>query len=110
MLDKLLVYTGRDFCLYCAWRRLSYTRETCVLVHAAVDICLCVRSPIHGRGLYCKRDLEAGEMVIEYAGEIIRNIICDRREQYYESKVRMAVLVSLCLVLSLSYFTFTYTT
>lgn len=57
------------------------------------------RSPIHGRGLYCKRDLEAGEMVIEYAGEIIRNIICDRREQYYESKVRTAVLTFLCLVL-----------
>lgn len=34
-------------------------------------------------------------MVIEYAGEIIRNIICDRREQYYESKVRIAVLTSL---------------
>ena len=28
------------------------------------------RSDIHGRGLFCLRDIEAGEMVIEYAGEV----------------------------------------
>lgn len=27
-------------------------------------------SHIHGRGLFCLRDIEAGEMVIEYAGEV----------------------------------------
>ncbi len=27
------------------------------------------RSDIHGRGLFCLRDIDAGEMVIEYAGE-----------------------------------------
>ena len=26
------------------------------------------RSGIHGRGLFCKRDIDSGEMVIEYAG------------------------------------------
>ena len=26
-------------------------------------------------------------MVIEYAGEVIRSALCDKREQYYESKV-----------------------
>lgn len=28
------------------------------------------RSDIHGRGLFCLRDIDAGEMVIEYAGEV----------------------------------------
>ena len=45
------------------------------------------RSQIHGRGLYCKRDIDEGEMVIEYAGEVIRAVMCDKREKYYESKV-----------------------
>jgi SET domain-containing protein len=33
------------------------------------------------------KDIEAGEMVIEYTGTIIRSILTDRREKYYESKV-----------------------
>ncbi|KAJ8923805.1 hypothetical protein NQ315_010387 [Exocentrus adspersus] len=44
------------------------------------------RSCIHGRGLFCLRDIEAGEMVIEYAGEVIRSILTDKREKYYNSK------------------------
>ncbi|XP_055679085.1 histone-lysine N-methyltransferase trithorax [Lutzomyia longipalpis] len=44
------------------------------------------RSHIHGRGLFCTRDIEAGEMVIEYAGELIRATLTDKREHYYESK------------------------
>ena len=44
------------------------------------------RSIIHGRGLFCKRDIDAGEMVIEYAGEVIRSILTDKREKYYEGK------------------------
>ncbi|XP_064651585.1 uncharacterized protein LOC135502566 [Lineus longissimus] len=44
------------------------------------------RSLIHGRGLYCKRAIDAGEMVIEYAGEVIRSVMTDKREKYYESK------------------------
>lgn len=27
-------------------------------------------SNIHGRGLFCLRDIDSGEMVIEYAGEV----------------------------------------
>jgi SET domain-containing protein len=46
------------------------------------------RSLIHGRGLYCKRAIDAGEMVIEYAGEVIRSVMTDKREKYYEGKVR----------------------
>ncbi|XP_062867030.1 histone-lysine N-methyltransferase 2B [Trichomycterus rosablanca] len=44
------------------------------------------RSEIHGRGLFCKRNIEAGEMVIEYAGIVIRSILTDKRENYYSSK------------------------
>ena len=48
-------------------------------------------SAIHGRGLYCKRDIDAGEMVIEYAGEVIKSTLCDKREKCYESKVGVLV-------------------
>ncbi|EAT37439.1 AAEL010578-PA [Aedes aegypti] len=44
------------------------------------------RSHIHGRGLFCNRDIEAGEMVIEYAGELIRSTLTDKRERYYDSR------------------------
>ncbi|XP_035385066.1 histone-lysine N-methyltransferase 2B [Electrophorus electricus] len=44
------------------------------------------RSAIHGRGLFCKRNIEAGEMVIEYAGNVIRSVLTDMREKYYDSK------------------------
>lgn len=48
---------------------------------------VCCRSAIHGRGLFCKRNIEAGEMVIEYAGIVIRSVLTDKREKYYDSKV-----------------------
>ncbi|XP_008420423.1 histone-lysine N-methyltransferase 2B isoform X2 [Poecilia reticulata] len=44
------------------------------------------RSPIHGRGLFCKRNIDAGEMVIEYAGTVIRAVLTDKREKYYDGK------------------------
>ncbi|XP_049955301.1 histone-lysine N-methyltransferase trithorax [Schistocerca serialis cubense] len=44
------------------------------------------QSHIHGRGLFCLRDIESGEMVIEYAGEVIRSTLTDKREKLYESK------------------------
>ncbi|XP_044257456.1 histone-lysine N-methyltransferase trithorax [Tribolium madens] len=44
------------------------------------------RSKIHRRGLFCLRDFEAGEMVIEYSGEVIRSVLTDKREKYYNSK------------------------
>ncbi|CAH1401056.1 unnamed protein product [Nezara viridula] len=44
------------------------------------------RSDIHGRGLFCLRDIDAGEMVIEYAGEVIRSALTDKRERYYTEK------------------------
>ncbi|RZF40075.1 hypothetical protein LSTR_LSTR002478 [Laodelphax striatellus] len=44
------------------------------------------RSDIHGRGLFCLRDIDSGEMVIEYAGEVIRSALTDKRERFYTSK------------------------
>ncbi|XP_043223933.1 histone-lysine N-methyltransferase 2B-like [Amphibalanus amphitrite] len=44
------------------------------------------RSPISGRGLFCKRTVEAGQMVIEYAGQVIRSSLTDIRERYYSSR------------------------
>ncbi|XP_061728766.1 histone-lysine N-methyltransferase trithorax [Cydia pomonella] len=43
------------------------------------------RSHIHGRGLFCKREIEEGDMVIEYAGEVIRAVLADQREKRYEA-------------------------
>lgn len=60
------------------------------------------RSAIHGRGLFCKRNIEAGEMVIEYAGNVIRAVLTDKREKYYDSKVKVicpSVMHSFCLKL-----------
>lgn len=48
---------------------------------------LLFRSDIHGRGLFCKRNIEAGEMVIEYAGTVIRAVLTDKRQKFYDSKV-----------------------
>ena len=45
------------------------------------------QSGIHGLGLYCIREIEPGEMVIEYAGTVIRSVLTDKREKLYESKV-----------------------
>ncbi|KAL5494454.1 hypothetical protein EMCRGX_G015790 [Ephydatia muelleri] len=44
------------------------------------------KSSIHGLGLYCLKDIEPGEMVIEYAGTVIRSILTDKREKLYESR------------------------
>ena len=47
------------------------------------------QSYIHGLGLFCRRDIEAGEMVIEYAGTVIRSVLTDKREKMYDARVRM---------------------
>ncbi|XP_068215279.1 histone-lysine N-methyltransferase 2A-like [Palaemon carinicauda] len=60
--------------------RYRHLRET---AREAVGV---FRSCIHGRGLFCKRDIDSGEMVIEYAGQVIRSSMCDMREKDYESK------------------------
>lgn len=42
------------------------------------------RSPIHDWGLYAAEAIPAGDMVIEYVGEVIRQQVADKREKYYE--------------------------
>ncbi|ODN04290.1 Histone-lysine N-methyltransferase trithorax [Orchesella cincta] len=45
-----------------------------------------LHSHIHGRGLYARCDMEKGDIIIEYAGELIRPSLTDLREKYYESR------------------------
>lgn len=57
-------------------------------IHALILILIVLyRSGIHGRGLYCARNIAAGELVIEYSGVLIRSSLTDLREKYYDSKV-----------------------
>ncbi|KAA3677311.1 uncharacterized protein DEA37_0006242 [Paragonimus westermani] len=42
-------------------------------------------SRIHGRGLFALRGFREDEMVIEYMGELIRNLICEIREVRYRA-------------------------
>jgi histone-lysine N-methyltransferase MLL3 len=46
------------------------------------------RSKIQGLGLYAARDLEKGQMIIEYIGEVIRSDLTDIREKRYEDQNR----------------------
>ncbi|KAK8757205.1 hypothetical protein V5799_000092 [Amblyomma americanum] len=69
--------TSLDLPMAMRFRHLKNTAKEAVGVY---------RSNIHGRGLYCKRNIDGGEMIIEYAGEVIRAALTDKREKYYESK------------------------
>jgi len=42
------------------------------------------RSSIHAWGVFADKDIAAGEMVVEYRGELIGNSIAERREAEYE--------------------------
>ena len=53
------------------------------------------KSSIHGMGLFCKQSIDPAEMVIEYAGTVIRSALTDKREKYYNSKVSMRYRVCL---------------
>ncbi|TRZ00388.1 hypothetical protein DNTS_011851, partial [Danionella cerebrum] len=44
------------------------------------------RSAIHGRGLFCRKNIEAGDMVIEYSGNVIRSVLTEKREKHYDHK------------------------
>ncbi len=44
-------------------------------------------SGIHGLGLFCVKDIDPGDMVIEYTGTVIRSVLTDKREKIYDSKV-----------------------
>lgn len=42
------------------------------------------KSPIHDWGLYAMEYIPAGDMVIEYVGEVVRQQVADNREKQYE--------------------------
>ncbi|XP_072282353.1 histone-lysine N-methyltransferase 2B isoform X2 [Pyxicephalus adspersus] len=69
--------TSMDLPMAMRFRHLKRTSKEAVGVY---------RSSIHGRGLFCKRNIDAGEMVIEYSGIVIRSVLTDKREKYYDSK------------------------
>ncbi|XP_071439573.1 histone-lysine N-methyltransferase trithorax isoform X2 [Hetaerina americana] len=69
--------TSLDLPMAMRFRHLKETSREAVGVY---------RSHIHGRGLFCLKDIEAGEMVIEYSGEVIRSSLTDTREKTYEAK------------------------
>lgn len=69
--------TSLDLPMAMRFRHLKKTSKEAVGVY---------RSAIHGRGLFCKRNIDVGEMVIEYSGIVIRAVLTDKREKYYDSK------------------------
>jgi hypothetical protein len=42
------------------------------------------KSSVHGWGLFAREFIRAGEFVLEYVGEIIRNAMADKRERMYK--------------------------
>ena len=44
------------------------------------------RSKVHGFGMFSLKPIQAGEMVIEYIGEIIRQLVADVREAMYKRR------------------------
>ncbi|XP_053546144.1 histone-lysine N-methyltransferase 2B isoform X2 [Bombina bombina] len=69
--------TSLDLPMAMRFRHLKKTSKEAVGVY---------RSAIHGRGLFCKRNIDVGEMVIEYSGIVIRSVLTDKREKFYDSK------------------------
>jgi hypothetical protein len=48
--------------------------------------CVPLRSRIHGFGLFARCDLQADQMIVEYAGERIASPVADVRERHYERR------------------------
>ena len=51
--------------------------------HAKLDV---RKSGIHGWGLFAKINFERNDIIVEYIGQKIRQVVADRREAQYEDE------------------------
>jgi len=61
--------------------RDKYRRMKAVPMNERLEV---RRSHIHGWGLFLKRDVRKDEFIVEYVGQIVRRIVGDKREKYYD--------------------------
>lgn len=87
ILENIISIIAHVICLHSKVAEDNQTSSTVLEKKDLTGLHTFVRSAIHGRGLFCKRNIEAGEMVIEYAGIVIRAVLTDKREKYYDGKV-----------------------
>lgn len=61
-----------------AYRNLTFLAKTDLII---------LKSGIEGYGVFAKRGFIAGEMLIEYCGELINQTIADKREKLYKTRL-----------------------
>jgi len=68
-----------------AIKQMSYAAQYQWLRRNPVSIRL-GKSKIHGVGVFSNDDIAVGQFIAEYKGELVRNNLVQRREEYYRSK------------------------
>jgi len=76
----LLCFSSVFACGLPVAERFRYVRD---LVKSTVAV---HKSSIQGLGLFARRHIDEGEMIVEYAGEVIRATVADIRERRYEAQ------------------------